>query len=116
MLVGVSGVTVWLFADERVEMVLVLAAAGLAVVSIVLGFRQHRRRRLVLLPLGGLVLLGLGRMFDPHSRFELLTSGLGAASLMSGHLLSARLIYRSRARGPGLACPAAERPKASSSW
>jgi hypothetical protein len=92
----VSSLAGSLFRDERLELMFLLCAAGLAVAAVATGYRQHRDRRAVLFAVAGLSLLGVGRCIEASRLLEMTASVLGAGLLVSGHVLNARLLHRLR--------------------
>lgn len=92
--VGVSGVAGSLFRDERLELIFLLCAVGLAVASVATGYRQHRSRTVVLFAMAGLSLLGVSRGIDGARFVEAASSVVGACLLIVGHSLNARLLHR----------------------
>ncbi len=104
LMLGASGLAGSLVQDERVEAVLLLSAVVVAVSASTMGYRRHRDRRVVSLVVAGLLLVSVGRFFEPpfpEPMFPIAAAGL----LIGAHARNALLLHRLRACGrPGDGC------------
>ena len=92
ILAGASG-AVQLFNDERLELVFAVVAVVVAVFALTSGFKKHGRKAVVLLGLLGVGALAASR-FDEWAivGVEVLLSVLGAALLVTAHVLNLRAL------------------------
>ena len=84
----------WLF-DEPLEAAFVCASVAMGLVSLGMGARIHRRRRLFVLVGIAVVLIAAGRC-APHRIAELSLVSGGAAVLAAAHVVNFRLCRRCR--------------------
>ena len=78
------------FVSESAELVLIVAAVGLAVGSLTWGYRHHRKWRIFLLLGGAFVCIFIARFRVPE-QYESIFTACGGILLMAGHLLNRRL-------------------------
>ena len=81
-------------ADQRIEWALVGLSAVLGVISLCLGYREHRSRRALALLGTGLALLAVGRIAEGYMQqtpWGVLLVVLGGLTVAGAHLLNRRL-------------------------
>ncbi len=80
-------------ADQEIERIFIVCASGLSLMTLLLGFQQHRRRRAFAFLLPGLALLWVGALFESgiglswHAIFV----SIGGTLLTTAHLSNLRL-------------------------
>lgn len=84
----------WLF-DDSFEAAFVCASIGMALASLAIGFRLHRRRSLFVLLGAAGALIAVGRCAS-SPRAEIVLVSAGALVLSAAHGLNARLCARCR--------------------
>ena len=75
---------------ESTELVMVVAAGGLAVGSLTWGFRNHRKRRVFLILGGALMLIIIARL-GVSENAEVIFTVIGGLLLVSAHLVNRHL-------------------------
>lgn len=93
-IVSATGLAGYLFRDERLELIFLIAAVSLAIVSVMTGYRQHHNRGVAALAASGLFLLGAARAIPGPQLLEAAASVVGASLLVAGHILNAQLLHR----------------------
>ncbi len=79
-------------ASEETELLLLLSAAAVGVISLIGGCRHHRHARPLLVMAGGFALVLMARLgFEEGTTIEIATTVAGAALVASAHLVNARL-------------------------
>lgn len=76
--------------SESAELVILVAAVGLAVGSLTWGYRHHRKWRIFLILGGAFVFIFIAR-FQVPEQYHGVFMGCGGVLLMVGHLLNRRL-------------------------
>ena len=93
ILVLLPSVGLTVLADHDIERIFIACASGLSLMTLVLGFQQHRRRRAFAFLLPGLALLWLGALLESgiglswHAVFV----SIGGTLLTTAHLSNLRL-------------------------
>ncbi len=82
-------------ADHRFEQGFVIFAVALALTTLLIGFRRHRRRAalLLLLPGVGLLLVGMLITFDHDTQWHAVFVSLGGTLLACAHWVNLRLSH-----------------------
>lgn len=94
LIVSATGLAGAIFRDERLELIFLLAAVTLAIVSVTTGYREHYNRGVAALAASGLLLLGAARAIPGPPLLETAASVVGASLLVGGHILNAQLLHR----------------------